>query len=56
MSDKQLDLSEELGRLGLPEAAVVVNGHVWFQDLYGVRSVAGSANFSGTNRRSKPCS
>lgn len=39
MSEKQLDLSEELGRLGLPEAAVVVNAHVWYQDLYGVRSV-----------------
>ena len=32
MSGKQLDLSEELGRLGLPEAAVVVNRQVWYQD------------------------
>jgi len=39
MSDKQLDLSEELGRLGLPEGAVVVNRQVWYQDLCGVRSV-----------------
>ncbi len=39
MSGKQLDLSEELGRLGLPQAAVVVNGQVWYQDLHGVRSV-----------------
>ena len=39
MSDKQLDLSEELGRQGLPESAVVVNRRVWYQDLHGVRSV-----------------
>ena len=39
MSGKQLHLSEELGRLGLPEAAVAVNRRVWYQDLHGVRSV-----------------
>jgi len=39
MSGKQMDLSEELGRLGLPETAVVVNAQVWYQDVLGVRSV-----------------
>jgi hypothetical protein len=39
MSGKQLDLSEELGRLGLPETAVVVNAQVWYQDVLGVRAV-----------------
>ena len=39
MSDKQLQLSDELGRQGLPESAVVVNGRVWYQDVLGVRSV-----------------
>jgi hypothetical protein len=39
MSGKQLDFSEELGRPGLPEAAVAINGRVWYQDLHGVRAV-----------------
>ena len=39
MSGKQLCFSEELARLGLPEAAVAINGRVWYQDLHGVRSV-----------------
>ena len=39
MSGRQLHLSEELGRLGLPEAAVAVNRRVWYQDLHDVRSV-----------------
>ena len=39
MSGKQLDLSEELGRLGLPRTAVVINAQVWYQNVLGVRSV-----------------